>query len=87
MKYYNLEHSTTIYVDQSPESKSPQEGQLESHTQRASMIEYFQPCYLGNSEPTYVKVGISRDMILELADQIRKIESEVIIKEYENLPF
>jgi hypothetical protein len=86
MKYYNLKHSTTIYVNQIPESSSAKEGQLESHLQKVSSIEFYESNKFDNSE-SYIKVCIDRDMILEIADQIRKIESEVVVKKYDNLPF
>jgi len=83
MKVLNEKHNVILNVYQSPESQV-ENGDLVGHKQTVQNGTFFYPAKPGR----YIHINLSKDMILDLARQIKEIESSVIVKPFESeLPF
>lgn len=84
MTVYNTKHKTIISGYEKPINKNPKNGETCAHTVEIRSIELFRPISDTN---TFLKIELSRDFILDLAEQVKKLESETITKEYYDFPF
>jgi len=83
MKVINEKHDVILNVYLSAESKV-KDGDLVSHKQTVQNGTFFYSTKPGR----YIHINLSKDMILDLARQIKEIESSVIVKPFESeLPY
>lgn len=82
MKHYNEKHEATIttYLNQPDKGN---DGEVVPHEVAVNDISFYE--YLDNNK--YKKITLNKDFILDLAEQIKKIESQKVEAVYKNLPF
>lgn len=86
MKNYNVQHEASIYSfshSDKEQKKKAKEGDMIDHYQLVNQISFYTPIGNGN----YANVFLDRDFILDLADQIKEIESVKTKEKFEDLPF
>ncbi len=86
MKIFNDKHNVVIETYFSTTINGLKEGELAPHNQMVSSISFFAPHHIGEQE-VYKKIYLTKDMILDLADHIKKIETGTTIIPFSNLPF
>lgn len=88
-KYFNEKHEAVIVAFCGPVDKQSKEGVNAPHNQCVGHVRYIQPEYddIGQIQKHTVIV-LHRELIMDLADQIRQIESDKPNMVVENaLPF
>lgn len=82
-KYFNEKHDAIIKTQLHCIEKNKKYGEMADHSQKVENVTYEYFNY--NEKPK--RVVLNRDLILDLADQIRDIESKIITTNKDDLPF
>ncbi len=85
MKRINQKHDVVINIHYTP-INDVEQGELTHHYTNVSDAYFYKRQFIQDQE-VFIKVEISKQMILDLADEIREIEKEVIQKPYDSLPY
>jgi len=85
MKKFNEKHEVIIDCYFTPTVKA-KEGEVSPHFTRVQGISFYQRHYNGDME-SFVKVQITKDMILDLASEIAEIEKNVVNMKFTSLPW
>ena len=78
MKQFNEKHNAIINSNETHSIANPKNGEICNHFEKVDYIEFYHPI----SEKKFIQVKLKRDFILDLAEQIKKIESEIFETEY-----
>ena len=88
MKDFNTKHEAIIESRLIVNDTNPKGGQVYLHNNVVDSAYFFQPNYVDNAILSYTKVWLSKELILDLAEQIQQIEKRTIETEYfPPLPF
>lgn len=82
MKTYNQDHEVTIHSFITPIGE-PKEGDICENNVNPYKAEFYYPIKHGR----FVKIELSKKMILDLSEQIKELESQTVKAEYSNSPF
>lgn len=86
MNHYNNKHDVVIQSRDYVKEKSPKDGENYEHFNDVITISFFQR--KERNKNSYSKIEVRKEFIIDLYNQIQKIESESTIKPYEKgLPF
>jgi hypothetical protein len=84
-KYYNLKHEVQLDAKLYPTSKGAKDGDVVEHFQDVQSAQMY---YYSDAVKAFIQVVLPKDMILDLAEQIKEIESTNITCKYDSgLPF
>ena len=72
MKQFNEKHNAIINSNETPSIANPKNGEICNHFEKVDYIEFYHPI----SEKKFIQVKLKRDFILDLAEQIKNIESD-----------
>lgn len=86
MKVFVPKHEAVIDLFLKPQVKKANQGEIVPHKKVVTSV-YFYNRHCINDQDVYIKVELSRDMILDLADEIRDIDGQIVESEFDNLPF
>ena len=86
MKRINQKHDVMINTHYTPINSNAEQGEVTQHYTNVSNV-YFYKRQIINDQEVFIKIELDKQIILDLADEINKIEKEVISKPYDNLPF
>ena len=78
MKQFNITHNAIINSNETPSIANPKNGEICNHFEKVDYIEFYHPI----SEKKFIQVKLKRDFILDLAEQIKNIESVIFETEY-----
>ena len=78
MKEFNEKHNAIINSNETPSIANPKNGEICNHFEKVDYIEFYHPI----SEKKFIQVKLKRDFILDLAEQIKNIESVIFETEY-----
>lgn len=82
-KHFNEKYEAIISTEMKPIKKSDTDGVVIPHKQVVTYIRYYEG--IGSTKQ---EIRLSRSLILELADQIKQLESVTEeLEQQENLPF
>jgi len=85
MKEFNENHEAIINYHCVPETTDANEGDIIPHKKRVDGVNYYYRESMDADK--YTKLWLSKDMILELADRIKQIESEKVDLPLDTSPF
>ncbi len=83
MKEFNVTHNAILTSEETPAILNPKSGEKCNHYNKVNEIEF----YYKTSEYNFSQIKLSRDFIIDLANQIKRIESDLFEREYIDLPF
>ncbi len=88
MKHFNEKHEAilTSKLQLIDNHLSPAEGEVVPHKHSVQHVEFYTPHNVGEGE-MYIRVFMNKEMVMELAKQIEKIEAEEVQHPFDNLPF
>jgi hypothetical protein len=86
MKRLNQKHDVVIDTYYTPINTNAEQGEVTHHYTYVSNV-YFYKRQIINDQEVFIKIEIHKEMILDLAAEINKIEKEVVNKPFNNLPF
>ncbi len=86
MKEYNAKYDVVLNIFINPAKNGAKDGEMVEHSKRVQNIVSYYPIN-DKYQTTYIQAFLSRDMILDLAEQIKKTESETVMANYDSLPF
>ena len=78
MKQFNEKHNAILNSNETPSIANPKNGEICIHFEKVDYIEFYHPI----SEKKFIQVKLKRDFILDLAEQIKNIESVIFETEY-----
>jgi hypothetical protein len=81
MKKYSQKHEAIIESYFKPVDHNAKIGQVVKHNETVLFASIYK-CQFINDQEVYLKIDISRDLILDLAKEIESIEANVIEKEF-----
>ena len=89
MDILNSNHDAIIHVYQKPIAKEStlKDGEITPHEQRVNKVSFLKERFADPIGSYWLKIEVDKKAILELAEQIKKIESEQVDAHYDNLPF
>ncbi len=67
-------------------TKEAKQGEIIPHQKTVSKVYFYQRQYI-NEQESFVKIELTKEMILDLSDSIKSIESEVVEMPFDNLPW
>lgn len=82
MKRINQKHDVVINIYYKPVFTNASVGDIEDHYTYVNSVYFYKRQFIQDQE-VFTKVEMTRQMILDLADEIREIEKEIIKKPYE----
>lgn len=83
MRKYNEKHEATINYEFEILESNPKDGQMANYQAKVGKIEIYHQI----KQNKYVKLNLSRDLIVDLFNQITEIELELDKKIYMDLPY
>ena len=86
MKTLNEKHEVIIDSWFAPTKKDVKHGEVSPHQQKVSWIAFYQRQII-NDQEVFIKIQLTRDMIMDLSKQIETIESNIVDMPYDELPF
>lgn len=88
IKDFNSKHEVVIHSRTNAifDGKEPKQGEVVPHKKVVSNCVLYQLQQFNGGE-IFFQVWLSRNMILDLAEQIKTIETEIINTPYDSLPF
>ena len=78
MKNFNEKHEVIIYSEEKPCKSNVEINEICNHFHKVNNLEFYQEKTNGE----FTRVILTRDFILDLAEQIKQIESKVFESEY-----
>ena len=78
MKHINEKHEVIIYSEEKSVKNNPKNGETCEHYNRVRTVEF----YYQKQNSDFIKVKLTRDFILDLAEQIKNIEDKTFEMEY-----
>jgi len=85
-KVYNEKHDALITVYHQTTATEPKQGEMVPHVKIVREVQIYQQRYQQDNM-VFDKVHLTRDFILDLAEQIKDIQSQEVILPYDDLPF
>ena len=86
MKIFDEKHEAIIHCYFSPKGKDLKKGDLVPHQKRVDRVVFYQRQII-NEQEVYLKQEFSTELILDLAEKIKNIQSESVEMPYDDLPF
>ena len=83
MNKFNVTHNAIVKTKETPSVSNPKNGEKCNHYNRVMEIEFYHQI----SKNKFSQVRLSREFILDLASQIKRIESNLFEREYFHDPF
>ena len=78
MKTYNEKHEVMIYSEEKPCRTNVEINEICNHFNKVKNLEFYQE----NRNGEFSKIILTRDFIVDLAEQIKQIELDVFESEY-----
>ena len=78
MKKFNEKHEVIIYSEEKPCKSNVEIYEICNHFHKVNNLEFYQ----GKQNGEFTKVILTRDFIVDLAEQIKQIESDIFESEY-----
>jgi len=85
MKKYNEKNDVIFDCYFMPKIKA-EEGEKVPHETKVQKVFFLYPQFI-NGQESFIKIEMPKEMILELAAEIRVIETEIVDLEYSELPW
>jgi len=85
-KEFNEKHDAIVSLYYSPKTTNPKDGEVIPHGKIVTDVQFYQSSYLNDRE-VFQKITLSKQFIMELAEQIKEIESQEKDLVYKELPF
>ena len=85
MKTFIENHEAVIQFWNAP-TVNAKDGEIIPHKPTVSKI-YFYHEHVSNREIKFLKIELTKEMILDLADSIKTIESQIIEMPFDSMPF
>ena len=85
-KEFNENHDAIVSLYYSPKAINPKEGEVVPYGKIVKDIQFYRGIYVNDIE-LFHKIILSKQFILEIAEQIKDIESQEIDMLYSDIPF
>lgn len=85
MKIFIEKHEAVIDGWFKP-TKEAKQGEIIPHHKTVSKVYFYQKQYI-NEQESFAKIELTKEMILDLADNIKAIESEVVEMPFDEMPW
>jgi len=85
-KEFNEKHDAVITMYYYPKTKEAKEGDSVPHGKIVSGVQFYERVF-NKEQRIFHEILLSKEFILELAEQIKRIESEEKFLEYNEVPF
>lgn len=82
-KIYNEKHDVLINTYLQPNEPNPKNNTTVPHQIQVSSIEMFMPNYHGQ----YINVKLNRNLILDIAAEIERLEKQEVMHVFIDMPF
>lgn len=86
MKVFEEKHEAVIDVWFKPQVNKAKQGEVIPHKKTVSKVQFYQRQFF-NDQEVFLKIELTRDMILDLSDKIQDIESQIVQMPFDELPF
>jgi hypothetical protein len=86
MKRINQKNDVVIDTYYNPVNTNAEQGEVTEHYTVVSCAYFYKRQYIQEQE-VFVKIELTKQMILDIADEIRAIEKEIVKVPYDYNPF
>jgi len=86
MKIFDEKHEAILSVYFSPKGDNLKKGDVVPHQKRVQSITIYQR-QIVNDQEIFIKQEFTTEMILDLAEKIKSIQTESVEMPYDDLPF
>ena len=86
MKVFEERHEAVIDVWFKSQVDNAKQGEVIPHKKMVSKVHFYQRQFI-NEQEVFLKIELTREMILDLSDKIQDIESQIVEMPFDDLPF
>lgn len=86
MKVFEEKHEAVIDVWFKPQVDKAKKGDIIPYKKTVSKVHFYQRQFI-NDQEVFLKIELTKEMILVLSDKIQDIESQVVEMPFDELPF
>lgn len=86
MKVFEEKHEAVIDFWHKPQVDKAKQGDIVPHKKTVTKVYFYQRQFI-NDQEVFLKIELTREMILDLSDKIQDIENQIVEMPFDELPF